>query len=133
MQSERCTDAYHRTMSQTTVTRGQLLKRLRKQRGVSQTALAHAIGIRTQGTISAWENDKQNIDRDNLLKLAEYFRIDPAQLGYEMPNVVDVDEVRGWLVDELRAAEERARHRHEEVMAKLRELEGIGRAAGYQP
>lgn len=129
MRIDKCTGAYDRAMTQSSMTRGALLRQMRDQRGVSQTALANAIGIKTQGTISAWENDKQEIDHDNLLRLADYFRVDPAVLGYVVPRVVDVDEVRAWLEQALAAQEERARVRHEEVLAQLRVLEGIGRAA----
>lgn len=122
MRIDECNRAYHRQMASATNTRGEMLQQLRKRKGVSQTELAHAIGIRTQGTISAWENDKQEIDPDNLLRLAEYFRVDPASLGYVVPSVVSTDDVRQWFEEMFQAAEERHRVRHEETMQALREL-----------
>lgn len=122
MRIDVCTSSYHLTMAANSKTRGALLRELRDQRGVSQTELAHAIGIKTQGTISAWENDKQEIDADNLLRLAEYLRVDPVVLGYVVPHVVNIDDMRAWLADAMDAAEERARVRHDEVMKALRDL-----------
>lgn len=117
-----CDQPYDVGMVSTTQTRGQLLQRLRKKRGVSQTELANAIGIKTQGTISAWENDRQEIDHDHLLKLAQYFRVDPALLGYEVPHVVDMRDVRELLDDMERRREEQARVRHEEIREDLRQI-----------
>ena len=89
---------------------------------MSQTSLAHAIGIQTQGTISAWENDKQEIEPENLLKLADFFGVPATDLGYVIPNGIEIDDVRDWLLEQMRAAEERARVRHDEVMQALRDL-----------
>lgn len=113
-----CTSSYHSAM-QSTDTRGAILRDLRKRKGVSQTELAHAIGIKTQGTISAWENDKQEIDPAHLLQLARYLSVDPETLGYVVPRTLDGDEVRAWLTEALDAAEARAVRRHEETLQAI--------------
>jgi transcriptional regulator with XRE-family HTH domain len=65
--------------------RGEALRDLREGRGLTQSQLARAIGVENQ-SISLWENDKVNIHADNLLKLVEFFGVEPSVLGYVLPN-----------------------------------------------
>ncbi len=60
--------------------------------------MATAIGIKTQGTISDWENDKRDPEPDNLLRLAEFFRVPAESLGYPMPRGTTSDEPPAWAV-----------------------------------
>lgn len=80
-----CSPVYRGDVA-TPLTRGKTIRQLRTKRGLSQSALARAIGVETQGTISDWENDKSDISAPNLLALIEFFGVDPDVLGYEMPS-----------------------------------------------
>ncbi len=50
------------------------LKKLRKNKGLTQSELAQFIGI-TQNSYSYWENDKVKIDNASILKLADFFDV----------------------------------------------------------
>lgn len=50
------------------------LRQARKAKGLTQSEVAHAIGL-TQNGYSYWENGKAKIDKDQLLKLAELFEV----------------------------------------------------------
>lgn len=49
-------------------------KELRKQRGLSQTALGNVLGV-TRSTICQYESGKRQPDNDTLIKLADYFGV----------------------------------------------------------
>lgn len=100
---------------ESTRTRGKVIRDLRNQRGISQTELAIALGIRAQGTISAWENDRANIDPRNLLALIEYFGVEPDVLGYEMPSTTPGGEMPAWAAS-LHA-------KLDEILRRLHDLE----------
>lgn len=92
---------YHRPMLTPTTsdqTRGSRLRELRAARKMSQGDVASAIGIKTQGTISDWENDKREPEPENLLKLAELFRVPAESLGFPMPRNF-TDEPPLWARD----------------------------------
>lgn len=57
----------------------QTLKTLRIKKGISQAAVAEALGI-TKQSYSHYENDKRCPDYDTLLKLAEFFGTDTDYL-----------------------------------------------------
>lgn len=50
------------------------LKSLRKSKGLTQSELAHIIGI-SQNNYSYWENGKVKIDNASLQKLADFFNV----------------------------------------------------------
>ena len=50
------------------------LKKLRKEKGVTQSEVANFIGI-SQNNYSYWENEKVKIDNSSLQKLADYFGV----------------------------------------------------------
>jgi transcriptional regulator with XRE-family HTH domain len=53
---------------------GSLLKQLRAENGLSQTALAEKLFI-SQDTVSLWECDKSLPDFNSIKKLAEIFEV----------------------------------------------------------
>jgi len=53
---------------------GKILKELRKEKGLTQTALA-SILCTTQDSISLWELGKSYPDIPTLIKIAEYFDV----------------------------------------------------------
>ena len=57
----------------------QILKRLRKENGISQAELAKSIGV-VQGTIYFWENGTNEPTATYLVRLAQYFQVDIEQL-----------------------------------------------------
>lgn len=50
------------------------LKRLRKDKKISQTALAEALGV-TQQAVGKWETGRSSPDPQTLVRLAEYFGV----------------------------------------------------------
>lgn len=50
------------------------LKKLRKEKGVSQQTLAGILKV-TQATISGWESEKFEVDNASLFRLADYFNV----------------------------------------------------------
>lgn len=53
-----------------------IVKELRKRKGVQQKELAIEIGV-TQPTVSDWETGRKDPSGERLTKLAEYFDVDP--------------------------------------------------------
>lgn len=96
-------------------TRGKAIRELRRQRGLSQMDLANALGIRTQGTISAWENDKAEIDRRNLFALTEFFGVEPSVLGFEMPYTSPGGNMPAWAIT--------IHEKLDEILRRLNDLE----------
>ena len=56
---------------------GQILKKARYQKGMTQEQLAQVLGV-TNRTISRWERGVNLPDYDTLLQICEYFQI-PVQ------------------------------------------------------
>ena len=52
-----------------------IVKELRKSKGVQQKELAISIGV-SRPTVSEWESNKKDPSGDRLKKLAEYFGVD---------------------------------------------------------
>lgn len=52
-----------------------IVKELRKKKGIQQKELAIAIGV-SNPTVSAWESNKKDPSGERLKKLAEYFGVD---------------------------------------------------------
>lgn len=110
-----------------TWTYGADLRDMRTAAGMSQEEAASALGVRL-GTYGSWERGTHVPRREALDRIVEVFGVPPASLGLDTPRgweLVPAD----WIRDQIAAQEERARVRHEEVLAQLRVLEGIGRAA----
>ena len=63
------------------------IKELRKQKGITMRKLSEDIGLKSEVTISRWENGKSDIRGKNLKKLAKYFNVSEAYLlGYSDDN-----------------------------------------------
>ena len=68
-----------------------IVKELRKKKGVQQKELAVEIGV-AQPTISEWETGKKDPSGDRLKKLAEYFGVDElVVLGMNLQLFVPED------------------------------------------
>lgn len=52
-----------------------IIRELRKKKGIQQKELAISIGV-SQPTVSDWESNKSDPSGENLRKLAEYFEVD---------------------------------------------------------
>ncbi|MBQ0040816.1 MAG: helix-turn-helix transcriptional regulator [Clostridiales bacterium] len=62
------------------------IKTLRKQAGLTQERFAKDFGIST-GTVAMWETGKRNPSYEMMLKLAEYFCVNLAELEEERENL----------------------------------------------
>ena len=63
-----------------------IVKELRKKKGIQQKELALAIGVSCP-TVSAWESNKKDPSGERLKKLAEFFGVDELFiLGYGLKN-----------------------------------------------
>lgn len=60
---------------------GHRIKRLRKEKKMSQDQLGDMVGVK-QTAVSGWENDKNYLDRVNLKKLAEVLQVKLKYLEY---------------------------------------------------
>ena len=59
---------------------GDRIKQFRKETGLTQQRLASYVGV-SASAVGNWENRPQEVPKgDNLLKLAEAFGVDPAEL-----------------------------------------------------
>lgn len=101
-----------------THTRGRVLRGLRTERGLTQSQLARAIDVENQ-SISLWENDKVEISSQNLLRLVEFFGVEPEVLGYEVPGTMSSSslppQLEQWMTDRVEA--------EQEILRLLRRLE----------
>lgn len=75
------------------------LKRLRASRGINQEQLAEAIGV-SKETIAKTETKQNWLGADNLNRIIEYFRIQPAELfALDAPQ----NDLKSELEKELKA------------------------------
>jgi len=66
-----------------------ILKQLRRKKNISQTNLAHAIGVSLR-TIQLYEKKDANIPIKNLTKIAQYFDLSIGQLYSQEVNESDI-------------------------------------------
>ncbi|MEL6916092.1 MAG: helix-turn-helix domain-containing protein [Bacteroidota bacterium] len=66
-----------------------ILKQLRRKKNISQTDLAHAIGVSLR-TIQLYERKDANIPNKNLTKIAQYFDVTISQLYAGEVNETDI-------------------------------------------
>ena len=64
-------------------TMGQIIKRLRKERGLTQESLAERIGVTFQA-VSKWENGTSDPSTVNLLALAKLYGVSADELLREV-------------------------------------------------
>ena len=66
-----------------------IIKELRKKKGVQQKELALVIGV-AQPTVSEWESGKKDPSGERLKKLSEYFEVDELViLGKGVTDLMD--------------------------------------------
>ena len=56
------------------MTFGEILKELRKKKGLTQVQFAEIFNI-SKGTIAMWEINQRQPDKDTLSALADYFKV----------------------------------------------------------
>jgi repressor LexA len=66
------------------------LKELRKNMGLSQSALAKKLGV-SQSTVCMWENDKNKPEYNTLIKIASFFDVNVGYLVDDEPNNFSID------------------------------------------
>ncbi len=84
----------------------QRLKELRKQRGLSQSQLAEAIGL-TKQTISLWERGARRPEFDTMTDVADFFEVNLSYLlGTSDDPKVSEEDAESWAqgeeVEEIR-------------------------------
>ena len=73
---------------------GDTVRRLRKERGLTQGQLAAHVGV-SQTAVSAWECGIREVATDNFLKLAEVLDFDISELAANARKALgDAEEVR---------------------------------------
>lgn len=84
-----------------------IVKELRKRKGVQQKELALEIGV-AQPTVSEWEANKKDPSGDRLKKLADYFGVDEQtvlgggeQVDHESDNVSESAQILQDLIKKL--------------------------------
>ena len=80
-----------------------IVKELRKKKGIQQKELALEIGV-SRPTVSEWESNKKDPSGERLKKLAEFFEVD--ELVVLGKGVVDIehpvtDQVRQMILEKL--------------------------------
>lgn len=71
-----------------------VLRYLRKQRGLTQSELAEQLNV-SQSTVASWENGSRRPDLDFLTILADFYHIPvDTLLGRQPPNTDDAWELR---------------------------------------
>lgn len=73
------------------------LKELRKEKGLSQQALANELGVHYR-TLQNWENGESNIKPEKAELLADYFGVSvPYLLGYEVIDLMDTTYLKEYV------------------------------------
>lgn len=85
---------------------GDVIKRLRKQKGISQADLAESINV-SQAAIASWEGGSRRPDLDTVLELARFFDV---TTDYLLGNVRNEEDDELWSFrEECRRDPERRR------------------------
>jgi transcriptional regulator with XRE-family HTH domain len=87
---------------------------------LSQQAAANKVQV-SIGAYSAWERGTAVPKLESLRDIVERLGVPPEVVGYTAPDGWELVPSE-WIRDEIAAAEERAKHRHEETMQALRDL-----------
>ena len=77
-----------------TMTIGEYIKKLRQERGLSQEQLGKIVGVQ-RAAVQKWEAGKtQNLKRETIKILSDYFDVSPASFIEEKSNIVMLDDVK---------------------------------------
>ncbi len=88
-------------------TTGQIIKELRKQKGLTQEELGEILGVQ-KSAIAKYENDHVvNLKRETIEKMAEYFGVRPSYImgmtsqeeDVRSPYFATPEEAVQWLLD----------------------------------
>lgn len=81
---------------------GDSIRELRQNRGISQVALAMALGV-TKQSVSNWENDNIQPSIEMLVKIAKYFSVSTDYLlGLTEQESIDVSGLSSTQITHLR-------------------------------
>lgn len=72
--------------SDMTLTSAEILKAVRRHRGLSQSQLG-IYARATQGAVSRWENNAQSISSDRLFQVLERLHFQPVLLDYQQSSL----------------------------------------------
>ena len=73
---------------------GNYIKELRTERGMSQEELGKIVGVQ-RAAVQKWENGStQNLKRETIKKLAEFFGVSPASFIEEYSNIIFFDDIK---------------------------------------
>ncbi|WP_270743799.1 helix-turn-helix domain-containing protein [Streptococcus infantarius] len=96
------------------------LKELRKEKGLSQQALANELGVHYR-TLQNWENGKSNIKPEKAELLADYFGVSvPYLLGYDTKTLANKQQL--YLQKLKSIALDPKPEKFEEQMAELKNI-----------
>lgn len=117
-------------MPRTQDTIGSRIRALRDAKGLSQEALAQQLGVRLN-TVGRWERDEVIISADNLVKLVDYFEVEPETLGLALPAITAVRQAHAptWYqqdAEQTREALEHIRSRVGDIPEIVDRLVAIG-------
>jgi len=76
-----------------------IVKELRKRKGVQQKELAIAIGV-SRPTVSEWESNKKDPSGERLKKLAKYFDVDELVILGRGVSETPVEDAQVWAIRE---------------------------------
>ena len=74
---------------------GSELKRIRKEKKITQAELAEMVGVHT-GTVSHWENGRQMPDTATMQRVAEFLGVPIGSFrksGYDETSEIELDEL----------------------------------------
>lgn len=102
---------------------GERIKRLRKEHGMSQTALAEAIGA-TQGAVSQWEMGAMEPKSRQITRLAEALHVSADYLlgRTQIPDIYRIPLPETVAAHESDGAEDVSRERMEEILREAYRL-----------
>ncbi len=67
-------------------TLGTKLRKLRDDKKMSQSEIAHILGV-SQSAYNKWESDLSKPNIDNLMKISSFHEIDPSELLEDQPSI----------------------------------------------
>ena len=83
-------------MSERAVIVGKRVKAMRMQKGISQSELAHSVGI-SQAHMSNIENGHSNITLENLFALHDILGVSMASFFVDIDGIQEANEAKGFI------------------------------------